>query len=174
MNVRLCLTKVAPIKLGWCSLEMTSEADSPTGMNLDDYVRATLLAIMRGVVDAQKDQEVGGHVGRSPAGTQGLSVSNDGHGNTVSMVEFDVATTVEETSGAEGGVGIKVVSLFNAKAGGRTEVSSSGVSRVTFRVPISIPRPGEQKADDEAERARRDARNRRTSEALRSHGRRTV
>lgn len=72
------------------------------GLSLQEYVRETLLAIAGGVRDAQTDGDLGELIGRAPLTDLG-SFARDLQGNTVTKVDFDVATTVEEKS--SGGVG---------------------------------------------------------------------
>ncbi len=114
-------------------------------MDLEEYVRETLLAIARGVVTAQKDADYGGHVGRVAT-----SERTDAQGNAITMVSFDLATTSEER-GSVGG-GIKVVPFVAAKG----DMSGSQVlaNRIQFTLPLAVPKPGAQQAEDE-ERARR-------------------
>lgn len=128
------------------------------GMRLDDFVAQTLLAIVGGVLAAQGDEVCGPYVGRSPNATAGLSISKDGDGNVVSLVSFDLATTIEDKSGKSGGIGIKVIPVLSAKAEGKTETASSAVSRIAFSVSISIPKPAAQHADDKL-RSERSSRN---------------
>jgi hypothetical protein len=124
------------------------------GMNLDEYVKETLLAIVGGVLQAQEDERCGPYVGRSPAKTDGLAITKDVHGNVVTLVAFDLATTVEAKSGKSGGIGIKVVPMLALGGEAKSETSSSAISRIAFSVSISIPVPAGQRADDKAEQER--------------------
>ena len=119
------------------------------GMNLDDYVRETLLAVLKGVVQAQQDADVGEFVGRSPTGASThLNIAKDKDDNTISMVQFDLATTVEDRSERGGKFGIKVIPMLSADAGAKAESASSLVSRLVFSVPISMPKPSAQRVRD--------------------------
>jgi len=129
-----------------------------TGMNLDDFVAQTLLAIVGGVLAAQGDEVCGPYIGRSPKDASSLSISKDADGNVVSLVSFDLATTIEDKSGKSGGIGIKVVPMLNLKGEGKSETTSSAISRIAFSVAISIPKPAAQHADDAA-RAKRSSGN---------------
>jgi len=122
-------------------------ADDP-GMKLDEYVRETLLAIVGGVLAAQKHETCGAYVGRVPSVQEGLEIGLDVHGNTVSLVKFDLATTVDEKRQGGGGVGIKVIGFVATHADGKAESGSSLVSRIAFSVPIAVPRPSGQREDD--------------------------
>ncbi|MDR3508452.1 MAG: hypothetical protein P4L64_11190 [Caulobacteraceae bacterium] len=127
------------------------------GMNLDDYVRETLLALVRGVVNAQADELAGGYIGRSPIKeAPHLNLAKDGDGNIITTVKFDLATTVEAKTERGGGFGIKVVPMFTADATAKAASTSSMVSRLAFEVPISIPKPIKQMLDDKARSDRID------------------
>lgn len=115
------------------------------GMNLDEYVRETLLAIIKGVTAAQNDPECGGYVGRAAYGANTLMTDNSE--NVLSNVQFDLATTVEDRQQTGGGIGVKVIPFIQANASGKLEGSQSTVSRIAFSVPIAIPQPVAQKEE---------------------------
>lgn len=115
-------------------------------MKLDEYVRETLLAIVRGVVAAQQDEELGQHVGRVANTASGIDLD----GNPVTSVRFDLATTSEDKGTAGGG--ISVVPFLSAKGDVATAVSSA--NRLQFSLPLSIPKPEQQRVADEARRRR--------------------
>lgn len=115
------------------------------GMNLDEYVRETLLAIIKGVTGAQNDPECGGYVGRAAYGVNTLMTDNAE--NVVTKVQFDVATTVEDRQQTGGGIGVKVIPFIQASADGKLEGSQSTVSRIAFSVPLAIPQPSAQKQE---------------------------
>jgi hypothetical protein len=123
------------------------------GMNLDEYVKETLLAIVRGVVSAQSDATAGQYVGRAPnappRGGSALPLGMDWHDNPITLVSFDVATTVSEASSGGGGVGIKVVPLFSLSGNIKNETGASLVSRIAFQVPVSMPMPAQQRLADQ-------------------------
>lgn len=60
----------------------------------------------------------------------------------VTVIDFDVAVTAGESdaTGTKAGLSIKVLQAFNAGVGGdtKTEVTSSSVSRVRFKLPLQI------------------------------------
>jgi hypothetical protein len=124
-----------------------------SGMRLDEYVKQTLLAIVGGVLNAQADEICGAFIGRSPNGANGLEIARDGDGNVVSLVSFDLATTIEDKSGKSGAAGIKVVPMFNIGGELKSETASSAISRIAFSVSISIPKPAAQHEDDKARAA---------------------
>jgi hypothetical protein len=122
----------------------------PEGMRLDEYVAETLVAIVGGVMKAQANTECGAYVGRATAATSHLEIGHDGAGNTVSLVKFDLATTVDEKRAGGAGAGIKVIPFFNVSGEAKGESASSLVSRIAFSVSIAIPMPTAQKAENDA------------------------
>jgi hypothetical protein len=125
------------------------------GMNLDDFVSQTLLAIVGGVLKAQADETCGAHIGRSVEGASTITV--DYQGNVVTLVSFDLATTVEDKSGTSGGAGIKVIPMLRLQADAKSEKAASAVSRIAFSVSISLPKPAAQRAEDKASADRVDS-----------------
>jgi hypothetical protein len=125
-------------------------------MNVEEYVREALISIVRGVKAAQEDEEVGGMIGRVSRESGGAAISTDSSGNMVTMVNFDLATTVDEKTKLDAGVKADI-KIFAAKAGGESEAKSSSVSRISFTVPVGIPEPGQQKLERVARRTSRVA-----------------
>lgn len=123
------------------------------GVNLQDYVRETLRAIAQGVREAQADSEIGGYVGRAPL-NRVAPFMDDNQGNTVMAVTFDVATTVEAKVSGGGGASVKVLSIAGVEGSAKREALRSAVSRVSFAVPMAVPKPPGQIADDEECRRR--------------------
>ena len=125
------------------------------GISLQAYVRDTLLAIVAGIQEAQAHNPHGALVGRAPL--QGLDAfARDLQGNSITKVDFDVATTVEARESGGVGGSVKVIAFGGIEAGGKREAGRSDVSRIAFTVPLAIPRPPQQAAADE-ERHRRDS-----------------
>lgn len=112
-------------------------------MNLQDFVRESLVEIVQAAVEANKAfAEAGIKAGVNPAqamfgnesGGYSTKILSDTH-----TIEFDVAVTVESASGAVGKAGLKV---FSIGVGGETnsESSHSTVSRIKFAIPLKFPR----------------------------------
>lgn len=135
------------------------------GIALDDYVKETLLSIVRAVVAAQNDEVCGGFIGRVAGGGE---AKRDESKNAVTDVTFDLATTVEDKGSAGGSVGVKVIPFMKAEVNGQVLSSQSTVSRIAFTVPIALPRPKAQRAEDELREERAKATVARQSEAIRS------
>lgn len=128
-------------------------------MNVEEFLKEALTSIVRGITAAQQDEEVGSMVGRKPSRVpDGSGINYDGLGNCISIVTFDLATTVDDK--ASGGGGIKVVG-FNA--GGQIEQQKTTVSRISFSIPVGVPVPKQQALD-------KNAKNQKASEAMRRLG----
>lgn len=111
-------------------------------MDLRTFITKTLVDIANGVADAQRDPV--GKIARFNPGTKGsgteLNVQPDGRWQ-IQNVEFDVAVTVAESSGKDGGGGVNVAAIFSF--GGKVESASSreAFSRIRFSLPVALPRP---------------------------------
>lgn len=121
------------------------------GVTLREYIRETLVSIAEGIADAQGQGEIGKHIGRAGFVS---GEKRDGQGNTITTVDFDIATTVEARSAGGIGASVKVVALGSLEGGGRKEASTSAVSRVAFSVPLAIPKPDDQRLQDEMRNSR--------------------
>ena len=101
-------------------------------MQLDDFVRTTLVQIARGVHDAQQAVgELGGIV--NPATLHAskesgayFSTVNDMH--HVFLVDFDVAVEVVESTGKSAEAGLSVATVVKLGAGGKAASSNSSSS----------------------------------------------
>jgi hypothetical protein len=114
-------------------------------MNLDEFVRLSLIQILSGIVAAQKDETVGDKV--APAVTDPAHIDASygvawHAGQMYGILKFDVAVTTTSSSGSElgskGGVGlVKVLGLgFEAKA--TDSNSAETVSRLQFPVHFRL------------------------------------
>lgn len=125
-------------------------------VSLKEYVKETLLSITSAVQEAQQESRTGSLIGRAPLEPLN-KFSRDLQGNTVTHVDFDVATTVEARQTGGVGASVKVVAIGGLAAGGKREESTSGVSRVAFSVPLAIPKPEDQRRADDALDAQQSA-----------------
>ena len=119
-------------------------------MNLEEFVETCLVQIASGVRKAQQATRIEGRVAReadliNPSIMYGADGAPQGkfyatmERNLVHFVDFDVALTTTEASGAKGGVNLSVAGV-GLKGGGSAEQSESVVSRIRFQVPIALPR----------------------------------
>ena len=118
-------------------------------MNVEDFIKEALLAIVRGVRAAQADPNSADLIGRLPSGPiTGVSVQFDRDNNLVCLVEFDLATTVDNSASGKAGVAI-----FGGGMGAGGLSQSTVVNRIKFAIPVGIPAPPAQME----EKRRRDA-----------------
>jgi len=109
-------------------------------MNLDEFVKEVLSQIVSGIRHAQS-VEGGAYI--VPASDGGHEYakhsrvsSNARYKSTI--VDFDIALTVEDSSKGVGGGSLKVFS-FGAKAEGEVTSKDTTVSRIQFAIPIMLP-----------------------------------
>jgi len=106
-------------------------------VNLDDFVRETLLAIIRGVRQAQeKAPEHGATI--NPVPHRGAVHSAIAGGTEMQSVEFDVAVSASEGTQTEGGIAV-AAAILAVGSMGLSKHESGSLSRVRFTVPIGLP-----------------------------------
>jgi hypothetical protein len=98
-------------------------------MDIKEFVSDTLKQIIDGVVDAQQYAKTKRAV---------VAPYHDYQKN----IGFDIAVTVDESKQKEGKAGITVWSVGGGVSG-KTESSSSTVSRIKFEIPIELPQGSE-------------------------------
>lgn len=145
-------------------------------MELKEFVKETLTQIAAGIEAAQTEvRDCGGFV--NPAhrvNPKGSSEAHFGHldtGQNIFLVNFDVAVTVVEESGAEAGAKLSVASLVSIGGGAETSSSSSATNTISFKVPLALPVDAvtEEKLKEQDEKVRE--KRKRQSEAIRNHNR---
>ncbi len=111
-------------------------------MDLKQFVSISLQQIVAGVAEAQKADH-GGEVNPTiwRTGDAGkLKIVESNTGNWIHMVDFDIAVTVGESTGTQGGIGL-VVGPVALGSRGQSNAETSSVSRIRFQVPVSWPTP---------------------------------
>ena len=103
-------------------------------MKLDEYVKQTLVDIAKGVSEAKKEALVG----IAPGYVDGEKVF------AAQMISFEINVTTEK----EAGGGIKVLSLGDLKAGGKT----LHTNKITFEVPVFFQAPPVSNGPDKSRR----------------------
>ena len=110
-------------------------------VTLREFVATSLKDILKGIVEAQRDDEVGEYISKGDIGN--LSFPADSgvvleYRDIVTTVKFDIAVTVE--SRAEGGAGAGFgIGVVFARLGGDLAERSEGISRIQFAVPLVLP-----------------------------------
>ena len=104
-------------------------------MNLDEFIRESLLEVLRGIKEAQKiTNEQGAGVGViNPKWGQ-----EKDHHKYVSEVAFDIAISAAEQTSRGGKAGLRVVAL-EIHGGGDASYEASRVSRISFKLPVAFP-----------------------------------
>lgn len=141
-------------------------------MDLDEFVKQTLVHISRGVRESQEEiRGMGGYANPAmyAAGSAAASETHFGdvdNGHNVLLVDFDVAVSVSDAAEGGGSAKISVVKMFSAEGGGKLTSVNESTSRIQFKVPLALPvdEITKQKLDDQ--RARDDA-------AIRAHNSRS-
>lgn len=121
-------------------------------MNLQEFVTQALVQIAHGVRDADEQLLKAGAV-VNPRHVQGTGADRSNvygyispqkeYLRAVHSVEFDVAVTAVEGKETRGGIGL-VVGVLGVGSQGRSEESSTSVSRIKFRVPVALPNSGNE------------------------------
>jgi hypothetical protein len=121
-------------------------------MNLQEFVTQALTQIAHGIRDADTELLKAGaivnprHVqgaGMDKSNVYGYIAPKKDYQRAVHSVEFDVAVTAAEGKETKGGIGI-VVGVIGLGSQGRSEESSTSVSRIKFRVPVALPNSGNE------------------------------
>ena len=110
-------------------------------MQLDEFIKKTLVQVVQGVATAQQE------VSESGAKVNPVDVMyyRDGKttsfaGSSVQDVQFDVALTEMEGTGTEGGIGVFLGGI-GLGSKGKSETQSTSLTRISFSVPLMLP-PG--------------------------------
>lgn len=116
-------------------------------MELKDFIAGTLVQIVEGVHDAQKQVvELGGNV--NPYYRKEIQGFGTNYTRAeIQSVAFDVAITAQENSASKEGIGVVVAAIALGKRN-ETSDSSTSVSRVAFTVPLALP-TGQNLADSD-------------------------
>jgi hypothetical protein len=113
-------------------------------LKLEEFISETLKQIINGVSEAQlyaleKNACVNpsGLTFRTDQGQ--IRLYNPQTGDIAQEIHFDIAVTATEGTGTKGGVGVFVGAL-GLGSQGQSEKESSIVSRISFDVPVILPK----------------------------------
>jgi hypothetical protein len=115
-------------------------------MDLDNFIKEVLTNIVSGIRGAQEEDGVGPFV--VPGGDGGHSYaehprfSNSARLKST-IVDFDIALTVEESGKTAGGGGLKVAGI-GASINGESSSKDTKVSRIQFSIPVLLPESQKQ------------------------------
>lgn len=112
-------------------------------MELKDFVKNTLVQIVDGVIEAEKELEkkgstvnpIGGYFDQKQIGGRTWSFKD----GVTEVVDFDVALTNSEKEGTSAGIGV-LLGNINLGAKGASEEVITSVTRIKFSVPILLPK----------------------------------
>lgn len=110
-------------------------------MDLDEFIKSALVKVLSGIREAQTDENVGAFV--VPGGDGGHEYPKNARVSSSArlkstIIDFDVAVTVESSDKAGVGGGLKIAG-FGIGAEGETATKDTRVSRIQFGVPIMLP-----------------------------------
>jgi len=112
-------------------------------MDLQNFIKETLVQIVDGIADAQNSVEKTGAI-ISPKVSEnfahkGLSGMLPVAGKPpATVVAFDVALTATEGTDTKGGIGV-VAGIVNLGTTGQSSNENTSFSRVQFNVPVILP-----------------------------------
>jgi hypothetical protein len=117
-------------------------------MNLQDFITQALVQISAGIAAADEQLLQHGAI-VNPRHVVGAAHDKEnvyGHipekstlmRRAVHSVDFDVAVTVAEGKETKGGIGV-VAGVFALGSQGRSDESSTSISRLKFRIPVALP-----------------------------------
>lgn len=111
-------------------------------MNIEDFVRETLVQITNGVVQAQRQlDDTGALVNpfmRVISKEHSIGQADMRTGEVVGLVEFDVAVRAAEGKETKGGIGV-VAGVISLGSAGKSDSSSGSESRIKFSIPLLLP-----------------------------------
>jgi hypothetical protein len=113
-------------------------------IELQTFVTGTLVAIIEGVREAQKQAApLGalvnpGGLTRSTSSVSESAIWDNSTNNYARTVSFDVAVTAEAGTATNARIGV-LAGIMGAEAGGKSENKEVAYSRVKFDVPLLLP-----------------------------------
>ena len=121
-------------------------AEDSDALNVKEFVSATVIQIIEGVLVAQgRAQEVGALVNpenMAHSKEHGYGIRRDRVGEHMQRygqsVDFDMAVTAQKSGTIEGGVSVFVAPLFGGIRG-KDATQDVTVSRIKFSVPVFLP-----------------------------------
>lgn len=107
-------------------------------MQLDEFIKETLVQIAKGVKDAQEDVDsLGGRVNPSSILHKGC-VGEEVFPAIDQPITFDIALQVKGSEKTSGNAGAKL-SVFSLGVKGENSDESSTTHRIKFTIPMSLP-----------------------------------
>lgn len=110
-------------------------------MKLRQFVAASLTDVLKGITDAQLDDDVGELVSKGAIGGLNFPESSGVIHQArlvATTMKFDIAVTVESTAGGGTGAGFNI-GVVQGKLDGDLSERNEGISRIQFAVPLLLP-----------------------------------
>ena len=111
-------------------------------MELNDFIRETLVQIASGIEGAQeelKQKDSEAIINTNITIIEDGMLATGGVRKSVEYIEFDVAVLVSDQVGKKVGAGITVASVFKVGASGESTTSHGSESRIKFKIPMTYP-----------------------------------
>ena len=110
-------------------------------MELDEFIASALVKVLSGIRQAQNEENVGAFV--VPGGDGGQEYPKNARVSSSArlkstIIDFDVAVTVESSDKTGGGGGLKIAGI-GADIKGESASKDTRFSRIQFGVPILLP-----------------------------------
>lgn len=110
-------------------------------IDIKTFVAQSITQICQGVAEATRNTTTLGAV----VSPRGINFNSSGHAHldpnmsaNVRVIEFDIAVSVNNTTGNQAAVGIFVAAV-GTNSGGNSENEQSTTSRIRFTVPVCLP-----------------------------------
>lgn len=110
-------------------------------MELSDFIKSTILDILKGVEDAKKESgkaliPTGGHIGRGSIPCMESSIV-EVETKCFSNIEFEVSISENAKDGSKSGIGV-LLGSFSLGANNSSETSNGAYTRIKFNIPINL------------------------------------
>lgn len=118
-------------------------------MDLKEFVKETIVQVVNGIADANAALSSDtAFVASSNIQTDNnfkYTTDKEGVKHYVTELDFDVAITAQKAKTGEGGVHMKVASVFELGGKGSSENINASISRIKFSLPLALPTEPEDK-----------------------------
>lgn len=127
-------------------------------MDLQDFVKETMLQIGKGAIKAHKElSDLGGLIPDTDMEILGdkdvsfiydkVKVNGSHIQRMIVNVDFDVAVTISESSKKNIGGNLTVASLFSLAKKSENNNETSAISRIKFTLPLVLPKTNSNKIE---------------------------
>lgn len=108
-------------------------------MELKEFIKTAITDIASAVSELQAELDNGAIVNPTlPQGENGKHLLIGDEVRAIEKLNFDVAVTVAESMGIEGGAKAGI-SIFGAKVGSESSAKTESASRLAFSIPVVLP-----------------------------------